>query len=273
MRSAELAEATGLRPRPDHPQRQGLAASATWSTSTACSPARCDYPLHLGLTEAGHGRQGDRRLDGRAGDPAQRGDRRHDPGVADARARRAARARGRDRPAGPPVDRAALVPAAGVGLPGLRPDDVDVLPGDGPADPGLPQGPDAGLARDAPGRRGAARRGHGLRRQRPGRVASTPTSGSACPARSRSRSRRCSSTAASIARCVATGSSPSSSNPRGLRGAALPGPAAGRRAERPARAPTPGRRTAPIGRPRSRVYTSEPTERPLRDVGDPHVSF
>ena len=26
-------------------------------------------------------------------------------------------------------------------------------------------------------------------------------------------------------------------------------------------------------RPRSRVYTSRPTERPLRDVGDPHVSF
>ena len=44
----------------------------------------------------------------------------------------------------------------------------------------------------------------------PGR-ASTPTSGSACPARSRSRSRRSSSTASSTARCAATGSSPNSS--------------------------------------------------------------
>ena len=45
------------------------------------------------------------------------------------------RARGRDRPAGPPVDGPPLVPAAGQRLPRLRPDDLDVLPGDGPADP------------------------------------------------------------------------------------------------------------------------------------------
>ena len=70
---------------------------------------------------------------------------------------------------------------------------------------------DAGLARDASRRRGAARRGHGLRRQRARRDASTPTSGSACRARSRSRSPRSSSTAASIGRCAATGSSTSSS--------------------------------------------------------------
>ena len=50
--------------------------------------------------------------------------------------------------------------------------------------------------RDAyPGRRGDARRGDGLRGQRPGRVASTPTSASACPARASGRWRRCTSTA------------------------------------------------------------------------------
>ena len=58
--------------------------------------ARCDYPLHLGLTEAGMGDKGDRRLDGRARDPAQRGDRRHDPRLADARSR-ARRANARSR--------------------------------------------------------------------------------------------------------------------------------------------------------------------------------
>ena len=65
-----------------------------------------DYPLHLGPDRGGHGDEGDRRLDGRPGDPAQRGNRRHDPGLADARAGRRPRARGRGRPAGPPVARA-----------------------------------------------------------------------------------------------------------------------------------------------------------------------
>ena len=66
-------------------------------------------------------------------------------------------------------------------LPGLRPDDVDVLPGDGPADPGLPQGPDAGLARDATRapRSCASRSWAASSTARASR--STPTSGSACP--------------------------------------------------------------------------------------------
>ena len=172
--------------------------------------ARKRLPAPPRADRGGDGRQGHRRLDGRAGDPAQRGDRRHDPGLAHAGARRAARARGRDRPAGPPVDGAALVPAPGLGLPGLRPDDLDLLPGDGPADPGLPQGADAGLARDAPGAEDLRVAVMGCVVNGPGER-STPTSGSACRARSRSRSPRCSSTAASIARCVATASSPSSS--------------------------------------------------------------
>ena len=45
-------------------------------------------------------------------------------------------ARGGGRAAGPPVDGPALVHAPGLRVPGLRPDDVDVLPGDGPRHPG-----------------------------------------------------------------------------------------------------------------------------------------
>ena len=77
---------------------------------------------------------------------------------------------GRGRPAGPPVDGPALVPAAGQRLPGLRPDDLDVLPGDGRADPDLPADRMPEWKETLPGRRGDARRGHGLRRERPGRV-------------------------------------------------------------------------------------------------------
>ena len=53
--------------------------------------ALATYPLHLGLTEAGMGDKGIVASTAGPGDPAQRGDRRHDPGLADARspARRA----------------------------------------------------------------------------------------------------------------------------------------------------------------------------------------
>ena len=112
MRSAELAEATGHAPRPDHPVGQGVGRPRPRRRLPAARrPERLPAPPRP--DRGRDGRQGDHRLDGRAGDPAQRGDRRHDPGLADARARRAARARGRGRPAGPPVDGPALVPAAG----------------------------------------------------------------------------------------------------------------------------------------------------------------
>ena len=48
----------------------------------------CDYPLHLGLTEAGMGMKGIVAFDGWALAASRRGDRRHHPGVADARAGR-----------------------------------------------------------------------------------------------------------------------------------------------------------------------------------------
>ena len=49
---------------------------------------RCDYPLHLGLTEAGMGIEGHRRVDRGDGRAAAAGHRRHDPRLAHARARR-----------------------------------------------------------------------------------------------------------------------------------------------------------------------------------------
>ena len=132
-------------PRPDHPERQGLRRSRPGRRLPPAG-AVVGLPAPPWPDRGGHGDEGHRLVDGRPGDPAQRGNRRHDPGLADARAGRRPRARGRGRPAGPPVDGPAQLPAPGERLPGLRPDDLDLLPGDGPGDPDLPQGPDAGLA-------------------------------------------------------------------------------------------------------------------------------
>ena len=135
MRSAELAEATGLR----H-DRIILSAKVSGVRDLIDVyrrlATRSDYPLHLGLTEAGMGDKGVIASTAGLVVLLERGHRRHDPRLADPGAGRAARTRGRGRPAGPPVDGPALVPAAGQRLPGLRPDDEHVLPGDGPADPG-----------------------------------------------------------------------------------------------------------------------------------------
>ena len=56
--------------------------------------ARCDYPLHLGLTEAGHGQQGHRRHHRGAGVAAAGRHRRHHPRLAHARAQRRPHRRG-----------------------------------------------------------------------------------------------------------------------------------------------------------------------------------
>ncbi len=182
LRSAELAEETGLRPRPDHPLRQGQRACATSSTSTGCSRPAATTRSTSGLTEAGMGDEGHRRLDGRSRDPAQRGHRRHDPRLAHPGARR--------RRASEEVEVAQQV-LQSMGLRSFLPQ-VSACPGCGRTTStffqemaqqiqALSQGPDAGLARDASGRRGPAGRGDGLRRQRPRRIASTPTSASRLP--------------------------------------------------------------------------------------------
>ena len=57
LRSAELAEATGLAPRSHHPERQGRGVQDLVDVYRRLA-RRCDYPLHLGLTEAGMGMKG-----------------------------------------------------------------------------------------------------------------------------------------------------------------------------------------------------------------------
>ena len=92
---------------------------------------RSDYAIHLGLTEAGMGIEGHRRLVGGARHPAAAGHRRHHPRLADAGARRRPHARGEGR-AGNPADHGLPhLRAAGRGLPRLRPHHLDHVPGTG----------------------------------------------------------------------------------------------------------------------------------------------
>ena len=174
---------------------------------------------------------------------------------------RAARARGRDRPAGPPVDGPALVPAPGIACPGCGRTTSTFFQEMAQQIQGYLKDADAGLARDPPGRRGPARRGHGLRRQRPGRVEARRHRDLACRARSRSRSRRSSSTAASIARCVATASSPSSS---GSSRTTSRGVSAGRRRRRCERRLTRSGRLS--GRPQRTVREARLVQRAIAVV-------
>ena len=185
-------------------QRQGLAACRTWSTSTAAWRARCDYPLHLGLTEAGMGMKGIVAstaglailLDEGIGDtirvsltPEPGGDRTEEVRVA----QQVLQSLGL-RSFLPQVSR----------LPRLRAHHQHLLPGDGPADPGLPAPTQMPDWRDAlPGRRGDARGGHGLRRQRARRVEARRHRHLAARARSRSRWRPSSWTARCAPRSAA----------------------------------------------------------------------
>ena len=57
MRSAELAEETGLAPRPDHPVGQGVRRARPGGRLPGARAAH-GLPLHLGLTEAGMGTRG-----------------------------------------------------------------------------------------------------------------------------------------------------------------------------------------------------------------------
>ncbi len=100
--------------------------------------ARCDYPLHLGLTEAGMGSKGIVASTAAHGGPAAGRHRRHDPRLADARAGRRPHP-GSHRGAGNAPDHgAAVVHADGDRLPGLRPHHQHLLPGTGAADPVAP---------------------------------------------------------------------------------------------------------------------------------------
>ena len=80
--------------------------------------------------------------DGRA---AERGHRRHHPRLADAAAGRRPPRRGLRRVRAAAGARAPILRAERDGVPGLRPHDLDDVPGAGGADPGLHPRPDAGL--------------------------------------------------------------------------------------------------------------------------------
>ena len=140
IRSAELAEATGL----GH-DRIILSAKVSGVQDLVevyrrLAP-RSDHPLHLGLTEAGMGMKGIVASTAGLSILLQEGHRRHDPRVPHAAARRRPDRGGPGRPADPPVARAPHLRAAGHRLPRLRADDVDLLPGDGGGDPGVPARP------------------------------------------------------------------------------------------------------------------------------------
>ncbi len=106
---------------------------------------RCDYPLHLGLTEAGMGTKGTVASTVGARGAAAGRHRRHDPRLAHAAAGRGAHAGGRGRARDPAVARAALVQPERHGVPRLRPDDEHDVPGARQADRRLPARADAGL--------------------------------------------------------------------------------------------------------------------------------
>ena len=203
LRSAELAELTGLA----H-DRIVISAKVSGVRDLVdvyrLLAARCDYPLHLGLTEAGMGMKGTVGVHGRPLDPAERGHRRHDPRLAHAGARRRPHRGSADRAAGAPVAGDALVPAAGLGVSRLRPHHQHVLPGHGAAHPGLPPGADAGLGGRYPGVEEMRVAVMGCVVNGPGESKHADIGISACPARSRSRSRRSSWTARCAPRSAAT---------------------------------------------------------------------
>ena len=98
---------------------------------------RTDQPLHLGLTEAGMGTKGPRVVglgDGRA---AERGDRRHDPRLADAASGRRSARRGLCRVRAAAGARHPLVLAERDRVPRLRAHDEQHVPGARRADAGL----------------------------------------------------------------------------------------------------------------------------------------
>ena len=189
-------------------------------------------------------------------------------------ARRAARARGRGRPAGPPVDGPALVPAAGVSAcPGcgrttstffqemaqqIQGYLKDRMPEWRETHPGAEDLRVAvmGCVVNGPGESKHADIGISL----PGTFEDPVAPGlHRRPARPDAPRRRASS------RSSSRSSRPTSrggSRPRSQR----------RHPDAPATRPYP-RTLAALRRPPIRVYTPRPTERPLRDVGDPHVSF
>ena len=121
---------------PHHPLRQGLGgAGPDRGLPRARPPLRLRHPSRP--DRGRHGLEGHRRLLGRARHPASGGHRRHDPLLADARARRRPHARGQGGAGAPPDHGLPHLRAARRRLPGLRPHHLDRVPGARPRHPGL----------------------------------------------------------------------------------------------------------------------------------------
>ena len=147
LRSAELAEATGL----GH-DRIIISAKVSGVRDLVdvyrLLAARCDYPLHLGLTEAGMGDKGVIASTAGLAIAAARGDRRHDPRLAHPGTRRPASAKSRS------PSRSSSRWVCARSCPRSRPARMPVVPRRRSSrrwrsDPGLPQGPDAGVEGDS----------------------------------------------------------------------------------------------------------------------------
>ena len=189
QRAARACQRAAGHARGDRPLRARQRAAR----GRAGPAARADHPVGQGQRRAGphrglheprgalrlpaasrphrgrHGLQGHRRLDRRHRRAAGAGDRRHDPRLADAGARRRPHA-GSDRRAGDPADDGtARVPADGGRLPGLRSHHQHLFPGARAAHPVPHPPPHAAVEDRARRRRDDDGRGDGLRGQRPGR--------------------------------------------------------------------------------------------------------
>src|SRR5207248_123573 len=168
LNSAALAEKYGL--RPDQiilsAKVSGVQDLIDVYRSLA---ARCSYPLHLGLTEAG-GRERNRSIQRGPGRAAAGRHRGHHPRFADARSRRRSRGRGSRRAADSAVPRNPQLQPAGHCLSRLRTHHQHLLPGNGRADSVLSSRADAGVEGTLlrRGRDESCR--HGMCGQRPRRV-------------------------------------------------------------------------------------------------------
>ena len=210
LNSAALAEKYGL--RPDQiilsAKVSGVQDLIDVYRSLA---ARCNYPLHLGLTEAGMGAKGIVASSAALGVAAAGRHRRYHSGFADASAGRRPNRRSACGAADFAVHGDSQFYAAGDGLSGMRAHHEHVLPGNGAADSVLLARADAGVERTLHGRRRNESRGDGLRGERPGRVESMPAWAFLCRERLKSRKLRFTWTDACSPRLRATRLSPSSS--------------------------------------------------------------
>jgi len=147
LNSADLAQKFGLRPDQIILSAK-LAACRTSSTCTGALASRCNYPLHLGLTEAGMGAKGVVASSAAMGVVLQEG-------IGDTirvsltQLRRRPHRRSPRGAADSAIHRHSQLHATGYGLPRLRTHYQHIFPGDGAADSDLSARPDAHLERPA----------------------------------------------------------------------------------------------------------------------------